>query len=218
GDLQRRRGLLALRAVPQQAGAADGLEHLALRQRAGRRARRAGAPQPEPDRAREALRRGAGHHRERDGVDPDLHDEGDHRHARDREGLPDPPRRVQPGALEDLARPLRWGAPTWPPIPPSVRSAPGNPWRSSLPPAFGAPRATRGAPLFRRMLTFVVRRLLLAVPVLLGVVFVVMLTIDLLPGDAVTLMLGEHATKDAVAALREHLGLDKPFAARYVDY
>ncbi|HEX2441552.1 MAG TPA: ABC transporter permease [Methylomirabilota bacterium] len=68
------------------------------------------------------------------------------------------------------------------------------------------------------MLTFLVRRLLLAVPVLLGVVFVVMLTIDLLPGDAVTLMLGEHATKDAVAALREHLGLDKPFAVRYLDY
>ena len=45
-----------------------------------------------------------------------------------------------------------------------------------------------------------------------------MLTIDLLPGDAVTLMLGEHATKDAVAKLREHLGLDKPFAVRYLDY
>src|SRR3989475_8062403 len=68
------------------------------------------------------------------------------------------------------------------------------------------------------MLTFVVRRLLLAVPVLLGVVFVVMLTIDLLPGDAVTLMLGEHATKDAVAKLRDHLGLDKPFLVRYLDY
>jgi peptide/nickel transport system permease protein len=68
------------------------------------------------------------------------------------------------------------------------------------------------------MLTFVVRRLLLAVPVLLGVVFVVMLTIDLLPGDVVTLMLGEHATKDAVAKLREHLGLDKPFLVRYLDY
>jgi peptide/nickel transport system permease protein len=49
-------------------------------------------------------------------------------------------------------------------------------------------------------------------------VFVVMLTIDLLPGDAVTLMLGEHATKDAVAKLREHLGLDKPFLVRYLDY
>jgi peptide/nickel transport system permease protein len=68
------------------------------------------------------------------------------------------------------------------------------------------------------MLTFTLRRLLLAVPVLLGVVFVVMLTVDLLPGDAVTLMLGEHATKDAVAALREHLGLDKPFVVRYLDY
>ena len=68
------------------------------------------------------------------------------------------------------------------------------------------------------MLTFVVRRLLLAVPVLLGVVFVVMLTVDLLPGDAVTLMLGEHATKDAVAKLRDHLGLDKPFVVRYLEY
>jgi peptide/nickel transport system permease protein len=68
------------------------------------------------------------------------------------------------------------------------------------------------------MVTFVLRRLLLAVPVLLGVVFVVMLTIDLLPGDVVTLMLGEHATKDAVAKLREHLGLDKPFLVRYLDY
>src|SRR5437879_8864476 len=68
------------------------------------------------------------------------------------------------------------------------------------------------------MLTFVIRRLLLAVPVLLGVVFVVMLTVDLLPGDAVALMLGEHATKDAVAKLREHLGLDKPFLVRYLDY
>jgi peptide/nickel transport system permease protein len=68
------------------------------------------------------------------------------------------------------------------------------------------------------MLTFIVRRLLLAVPVLLGVVFVVMLTVDLLPGDAVSLMLGEHATKDAVAKLRDHLGLDKPFVVRYLEY
>src|SRR5262249_40735762 len=45
-----------------------------------------------------------------------------------------------------------------------------------------------------------------------------MLTVDLLPGDAVTLMLGEHATKDAVAKLRDHLGLDKPFLVRYPEY
>ena len=68
------------------------------------------------------------------------------------------------------------------------------------------------------MLTFVIRRLLLAVPVLLGVVFVVMLTVQLIPGDAVQLMLGEHATPEAVAKLRDHLGLDKPLLVRYVDY
>ena len=68
------------------------------------------------------------------------------------------------------------------------------------------------------MLTFVIRRLLLAVPVLLGVVFVVMLTVQLIPGDAVQLMLGEHATKEAVAKLRDYLGLDKPLAVRYVEY
>ncbi|MGH7320132.1 MAG: ABC transporter permease [Candidatus Rokuibacteriota bacterium] len=68
------------------------------------------------------------------------------------------------------------------------------------------------------MLTFVLRRLLLAIPVLLGVIFVVMLTIELIPGDAVMLMLGEHATKDAVAKLRDYLGLDKPLLVRFGEY
>jgi ABC-type dipeptide/oligopeptide/nickel transport system permease component len=68
------------------------------------------------------------------------------------------------------------------------------------------------------MLTFVARRLLLAVPVLLGVVFVVMLTVELIPGDVVALMLGEHATPEAVARLRDHLGLDKPMLVRYAAY
>ena len=89
-------------------------------------------------------------------------------------------------------------------------------WPSGRPGSTSRPAMARRR---RRMLTFVLRRLLLAVPVLLGVVFVVMLTIDLLPGDAVTLMLGEHATKEAVARLREHLGLDQPLARplrRYV--
>jgi ABC-type dipeptide/oligopeptide/nickel transport system permease component len=68
------------------------------------------------------------------------------------------------------------------------------------------------------VLIFVARRLLLAVPVLLGVVFVVMLTVELIPGDAVALMLGEHATPEAVAKLRDFLGLDKPLLVRYVGY
>ena len=56
GDLERGRRLLAVRPLPQQAGAAHRVEHLALRERQGRLARGAGAAQPEPDRAREAIR------------------------------------------------------------------------------------------------------------------------------------------------------------------
>jgi peptide/nickel transport system permease protein len=68
------------------------------------------------------------------------------------------------------------------------------------------------------MLIFAVRRLLLTIPVLLGVLFVVMLTMDLIPGNPVALMLGDAATKDTIARFREHLGLDRPLAVRYVRY
>ena len=68
------------------------------------------------------------------------------------------------------------------------------------------------------MLIFAIRRLLLTIPVLLGVLFVVMLTMDLIPGDPVALMLGDAATRDTIARFREHLGLDRPLAVRYVRY
>jgi peptide/nickel transport system permease protein len=68
------------------------------------------------------------------------------------------------------------------------------------------------------VLIFVLRRLLLAVPVLAGVLFVVMLTLDLIPGDPVALMLGDAAKPEAVAQLREFLGLDKPLLTRYGGY
>src|SRR5258708_12795231 len=45
-----------------------------------------------------------------------------------------------------------------------------------------------------------------------------MLTVELIPGDAVALMLGEHATPEAVARLRDYLGLDKPLMVRYAAY
>jgi ABC-type dipeptide/oligopeptide/nickel transport system permease component len=65
---------------------------------------------------------------------------------------------------------------------------------------------------------YLLRRLLQAVPVVLGVIFAVMLTIELIPGDPVTLMLGEHATQESVTAVRHALGLDKPLLVRYVQY
>jgi ABC-type dipeptide/oligopeptide/nickel transport system permease component len=68
------------------------------------------------------------------------------------------------------------------------------------------------------MPVFVVRRLLLTVPVLLGVILVVMLTLDFIPGDPVALMLGDAATKENIAKFRDHLGLDRPLAMRYLRY
>jgi ABC-type dipeptide/oligopeptide/nickel transport system permease component len=68
------------------------------------------------------------------------------------------------------------------------------------------------------MFFYVLRRLSQSVPVVLGVIFAVMLTIEMIPGDPVTLMLGEHATQESVAAVREALGLDKPLLLRYVQY
>jgi peptide/nickel transport system permease protein len=68
------------------------------------------------------------------------------------------------------------------------------------------------------MLGFITKRLLLAIPTILGVIFIVMLTIELVPGDPVELMLGEHATREAVEKVRTALGLDKPLITRYVLY
>lgn len=68
------------------------------------------------------------------------------------------------------------------------------------------------------MTAYLIRRLLLAVPVVLGVIFVVMLTMELVPGDPAQIMLGDFATEEAVRELRDELGLDEPLPVRYLQY
>lgn len=68
------------------------------------------------------------------------------------------------------------------------------------------------------MLTYLLRRILITVPLALGVVFLVIVSFDLIPGDPAALMLGEFATAEAIADLRTSLGLDRPLLVRYVDY
>jgi ABC-type dipeptide/oligopeptide/nickel transport system permease component len=68
------------------------------------------------------------------------------------------------------------------------------------------------------MINYIIKRLLLSIPTIFGVIFIVMLTIELVPGDPVELMLGEHATKEAVESVRTALGLDKPLLTRYFMY
>ena len=65
------------------------------------------------------------------------------------------------------------------------------------------------------MLRYLLRRLLLTVPVLLGVATLVFALIHLVPGDPAQAMLGEGATADEVARLRTSLGLDRPLIAQY---
>jgi peptide/nickel transport system permease protein len=68
------------------------------------------------------------------------------------------------------------------------------------------------------MLRFVVRRLLLLVPILLGVSLLVFVWIRALPGGPATALLGERATPEAVAALEHQYGLDKPIYVQYSKY
>lgn len=65
------------------------------------------------------------------------------------------------------------------------------------------------------MLRFALRRLLLTIPVLLGVATLVFALLHLVPGDPAQVMLGESASAADVADLRTRLGLDRPLAVQY---
>ncbi|PYR16296.1 MAG: hypothetical protein DMF94_28400, partial [Acidobacteria bacterium] len=65
------------------------------------------------------------------------------------------------------------------------------------------------------MTRFLARRLLLTVPVLLGVATLVFSLIHLVPGDPVQAMLGESASPQDIAEMRGRLGLDRPLYAQY---
>src|ERR1041385_297573 len=68
------------------------------------------------------------------------------------------------------------------------------------------------------MLRFVVRRLLLLVPILLGLSILVFLWIHLLPGSPAEALLGERAPPQSVARTRHQSGLDKPLYVQYWAY
>ncbi len=65
------------------------------------------------------------------------------------------------------------------------------------------------------MLRFLARRLVLTIPVLLGVATLVFSLIHFIPGDPALAMLGETAAPEDVAELRTRLGLDRPLLEQY---
>ena len=68
------------------------------------------------------------------------------------------------------------------------------------------------------MLKFIVKRLILLVPTLLGVVTLVFFMIALSPGDPARVMLGERASAEQLEKLRAELGLDKPPGQQFLIY
>lgn len=68
------------------------------------------------------------------------------------------------------------------------------------------------------MIGYIVRRLLLLVPILLGLSILVFLFVRALPGGPAIALLGERATEESLEQIEENLGLDQPLHVQYVRY
>jgi peptide/nickel transport system permease protein len=66
------------------------------------------------------------------------------------------------------------------------------------------------------VIRFILRRLVLLVPLLLGVSILIFLTMRLIPGDPARLALGAEATEDQVQLMRRQWGLDEPLPVQYI--
>jgi len=65
------------------------------------------------------------------------------------------------------------------------------------------------------MLAYIIRRIFVIIPTLLGVSIIVFLMLHLMPGDPAELLMGERASEQALQEIREHLGLNKPLHVQY---
>ncbi|PIP95258.1 MAG: peptide ABC transporter permease [Bdellovibrio sp. CG12_big_fil_rev_8_21_14_0_65_39_13] len=65
--------------------------------------------------------------------------------------------------------------------------------------------------------TYIARRTLYVIPVILGVCFLIFVLFNVFSPDPAMIMLGKHATAKQMAELRAELGLDKPFFIQYLD-
>lgn len=68
------------------------------------------------------------------------------------------------------------------------------------------------------MYKYIIKRILMMIPVLLGISFVIFSLMALAPGDPARMILGDSASVEAVEQLREEMGLNEPFLTRYFTY
>ena len=68
------------------------------------------------------------------------------------------------------------------------------------------------------MVKHIAKRILVTIPVLLGIVLLIFFMLQVVPGDPVTVMMKEHLKEDVVEGLRQSMHLDDPFFVRYYHY
>lgn len=68
------------------------------------------------------------------------------------------------------------------------------------------------------MLRYFIRRLLLMIPVILGMTIIVFLILHLSPGDPVDLIVGPNVTPEVYASIRQKYGLDQPLIVQYIKF
>ena len=65
---------------------------------------------------------------------------------------------------------------------------------------------------------YITKRILITIPVLLGIVLLIFFMLNVVPGDPVTVMMKEHLKVDVIEGLRQSMHLDDPFFIRYFHY
>lgn len=68
------------------------------------------------------------------------------------------------------------------------------------------------------MAKYITKRILVTIPVLLGMILLIFFMLNVVPGDPVTVMMKEHLKEDVVQNLRQSMHLDDPFLVRYIRY
>lgn len=68
------------------------------------------------------------------------------------------------------------------------------------------------------MVKYIIKRILISIPILIGIVFLIFLMLQVVPGDPVTLMMKEKANPDVIANLTERMHLNDPWYIRFFRY
>jgi len=65
---------------------------------------------------------------------------------------------------------------------------------------------------------FIIKRILISIPVIIGVMLIIFLLLNVVPGDPITLMMKEHIKPELIERMRDQMGLDDPVLVRFATY